>query len=153
MTTRKPKAQPAPKTIKLAADGTHLAADATQFAGILNIRDQIVTAYASSKHLTQRNAEKAAAKLAQIPGYTPWELMSDKDAELIVDRRFFKPAVDPEEYPHITPDWHWTRTPDASSPSGGAWSVNFVTGSVYWDCRGYCYRALAVCRPVPASQQ
>jgi hypothetical protein len=141
------------KFIKLAADGSHLSADAAACAGILNLRDQIVTAYASDKDLRQRDAEAASAKLPQIPGYTPWELMSDKDAELIVDRRFYNPAVDPEEYPHIKPEWHWTRTPDASSPAGSAWYVYFDTGYIGRNYRNYSSRPLAVCRPLPASQQ
>ena len=141
------------KSIKIAADGSHLPADATEFAGILNLRDQIVTAYAGDKDLKQKDAEKACAKLTQIPGYTPWELMGDKDAELIVDRRFYNPAVDPEEYPHIKSDWHWTRTPDASSPAYVAWIVYFDTGSIGRSYRGLHDRALAVCRPLPASQQ
>jgi len=142
------------KFIKIAADGSHLPADAaTEFAGILNLRDQIVTAYAGDKDLKQKDAEKACAKLTQIPGYTPWELISDKDAELIVDRRFCNPAVDPEEYPHIKSDWHWTRTPDASSPADFAWIVFFGTGNIIRSNRYYRYRALAVCRPLPASQQ
>jgi len=139
--------------IKLAADGSHLSSDANDYAGILNLRDQVVTTYASDKDLTQEGAEKACTKLEQIPGYTPWELMSDKDAELIIDRRFFSPAADPEQYPHIKPEWHWTRTPDASSPAGYAWCVGFGSGAVLRNGRGYRYRALAVCRPLPASQR
>jgi hypothetical protein len=143
----------APRTIKLAADGSHLSPDAADFAGILNIRDGIVTVYASDDDLKQSSAEKACAKLAQIPGYTPWKLISDKDAELIIDRRFHNPAVDPDEYPHIVPEWHWTDTPYKPSSSGCAWVVNFHSGYVSYDYRDYHGRALAVCRPVPVSQQ
>jgi hypothetical protein len=141
------------KSIKIAADGSHLPADTAECAGYLNVRHQIVTAYAGDKDLKQKDAEKACAKLPQIPGYTSWELISDKDAELIVDRRFYNPAVDSEEYPHIKSDWHWTRTPDASSPADDAWYVSFGSGSFGRGFRGFRGRALAVCRPVPASQQ
>ncbi|GGA00222.1 DUF1566 domain-containing protein [Dyella caseinilytica] len=137
--------------IKLAADGSHLAPDANDYTGILNIRDGIVTVYASDRYLTQSDAEKACAKLAQLPGHTPWQLISDKDGELIIDRRFYNPAVDPEEYPHIMPEPHWTRT-DYKSSSDVAWGVNFYGGSVGCNSRSGRARALAVCRPVPASQ-
>jgi hypothetical protein len=138
---------------QISATGQPLPADATEFAGILNLRDQIVTMYASDRSLTQKNAEKACTKLASIPGYTPWELISDKDAELIIDRRFYNPTVDPEQYPHIVSDWHWTRTPDASSPADLAWYVLFGSGYVFRNNRYFHGRALAVCRPLPASQQ
>ena len=147
-----PVTVPAPRWIKLAADGSHLPADATDFAGILNLRDNIVTVYASNRDLTQEGCEKACAKLAPLPGHTPWQLISDKDGELIVDRNFHNPAVDPEQYPHIVPKWHWTRTPYKPSSSGFAWVVHFGSGLVYSYYRGVRRRALAVCRPVPASQ-
>ena len=143
----------APRWIKLAADGSQLPSDATDYAAIFNLRDGIVTAYASKDDLTQGRAEKACAKLAQLPGHTPWQLISDKDGELIVDRRFHNPAVDPDEYPHIVPVWHWTRTPYKPSSSGYAWLVYFDSGYVNYYSRGYLNRALAVCRPLPASQQ
>ena len=143
----------APRWIKLAADGSQLPPDATDYAGILNFRDGIVTVYASKDDLTQARAEKACAKLAQIPGHMPWQLISDKDGELIVDRRFHNPAVDPDEYPHIVPVWHWTRTPYKPSSSDYAWFVDFLSGGVSCSGRGDRCRALAVCRPLPASQQ
>lgn len=139
--------------IKLGADGAHLPADAADFAGIYNLRDGIVTVYASHRSLTQEDCEKACAKLAPLPGHTPWQLISDKDGELIVDRNFHNPAVDPEQYPHIVPEWHWTRTPYKPSSSDCAWIVNFGSGDVLYYNRLNHYRALAVCRPVPASQQ
>ena len=143
----------APRWIKLAADGSQLPSDAADYAGIFNIRDGIVTTYASKDDLTQGRAEKACAKLAQLPGHTPWQLISDKDGELIVDRRFHNPAVDPDEYPHIVPVWHWTRTPYKPSSSDCAWGVGFGSGSVNYSNRDIHDRALAVCRPLPASQQ
>ena len=141
-----------PKFIKLAADGSQLPPDATDYAGILNLRDGIVTVYASDDDLAQAQCVKVCAKLAQLPGYTPWKLISDKDGELIVDRRFHDPAVDPDEYPHIVPEWHWMDTPHKSSSSVGAWFVGFLSGGVNCYDRDHRFRALAVCRPVPASQ-
>jgi hypothetical protein len=41
----------------------------------------------------------------------------------------------------------------ASSPADNAWIVNFDTGNINRNNRNNHNRALAVCRPVPASQQ
>jgi hypothetical protein len=109
--------------------------------------------YTFTDKVSHHDAPGVVAKLEQVPGHTPWDLAEPREAILLVDYGRHNPAVDAAKHPGIKSDWHWTRTPDASSPADCAWFVNFGTGSIFRYFRGGLCRALAVCRPVPASQQ
>lgn len=112
--------------------------------------DMLYTIIDATKHT---GAPDAVAKLEQVPGYTPWDLAMPSEAVLLIDYSKCGPAVDTEKHPGIESTWYWLKPVDASSPSRYAWHVNFGTGNIYRDYRSIRSRALAVCRPLPASQQ
>ncbi|MDR3445958.1 DUF1566 domain-containing protein [Dyella sp.] len=103
--------------------------------------------------LTHRDALKAASELQIVEGYGQWELATLKEVASLVDHSRFSPAVNTDLHPGIKSTWYWLKDVDASSPSDYAWDVDFTCGSVYYGDRGDHARALAVCRPAPASQQ
>ena len=102
--------------------------------------------------LSHQDATKRAKGLPKIPGYSKWDLAEKREAVLLIDDKRYSPAVNTKAHPGITSDWYWLKLVDASSPARGAWVVFFGTGSVGRSFRDFHGRALAVCRPVPASQ-
>lgn len=102
---------------------------------------------------THQDAAKWAKGLPKIPGYSKWDLFEKREVALLIDDTCHSPAVNTKTHPGIGSHWYWLKRVDASSPSDLAWFVSFGTGYIYWDGRCYYYRALAVCRPLPASQQ
>jgi len=99
------------------------------------------------------DARKWAKRLPKVPGYAKWDLAEKREAVLLIDDSRYSPAVNTKKHPGIGSYWYWLKPVDASSPADCAWGVNFGSGTVgggYRDC--HC-RALAVCRPLPASQQ
>ena len=102
--------------------------------------------------LSHQDAAKRAKGLPKIPGYSKWDLAEKREAVLLIDDKRYSPAVNTKVHPGITSDWYWLKPVDASSPAGGAWFVSFGAGG-FGRCVRDCHdRALAVCRPVPASQ-
>ena len=108
--------------------------------------------YTLTHAVTHHDAPSAVAKLEQVPGHTPWELAMPHEATRLVDYSKYNPAVDAKKHPGIKSEWAWLKDTYASS-SDCAWSVNFSSGGVDCGDRGYQDRALAVCRPLPASEQ
>ncbi|GGA00158.1 DUF1566 domain-containing protein [Dyella caseinilytica] len=109
--------------------------------------------YTFTKSVTHYEAPEAVAKLEQVPGYTPWEMAMPHEATRLVHYGKYNPAVDIEKHPGIKSERAWISKDPCASSSGFAWGVDFGNGNV--DCGGrvnHC-RALAVCRPVPASQE
>ncbi|MDR3445946.1 DUF1566 domain-containing protein [Dyella sp.] len=109
--------------------------------------------YALTESTTHHDAAKAVAKLEKVPGHSPWELATPHEAVLLVDYSRYNPAIDTDKHPGIGSEWCWLKDVYKSSPSDFAWLVNFSGGYVYYGDRGSRDRALAVCRPAPASQQ
>jgi hypothetical protein len=109
--------------------------------------------YTFTDKVTHHDAPGAVAKLEQVHGHTPWNLAEPRDAILLVDYSKFNPAVDTAKHPGIKSEWYWLKPVSASSPAGCAWSVGFGAGYIDRYVRGCSSRALAVCRPLPASQQ
>jgi len=102
--------------------------------------------------LSHQDATKRAKGLPKIPGYSKWDLAEKREAVLLIDDKRYSPAINTKAHPGITSDWYWLKPVDASSPADYAWIVDFGTGYVGRLNRNYRYRALAVCRPLPASQ-
>eukprot|EP00456_Euglypha_rotunda_P015206 TRINITY_DN14866_c0_g1_i13.p2 TRINITY_DN14866_c0_g1~~TRINITY_DN14866_c0_g1_i13.p2 ORF type:complete len:241 (+),score=63.95 TRINITY_DN14866_c0_g1_i13:1273-1995(+) len=92
-----------------------------------------------------------AGKKCRLLGYDDWQLWSDKEAELIIDRDFRDPAVDPAHFANTPTDRLWWTRAELKSSSGLAFCVGFGYGGISWDDRGYDGRARFV-RRVPASQ-
>ena len=97
------------------------------------------------------DAAKWAKGLPKVAGYTKWDLAEKREAVLLIDDARYNPAVNTKTHPGIGSHWYWLKRPLASS-SVLAWHVYFLTGYFGYSSRGGQYRALAVCRPVPASQ-
>ena len=109
--------------------------------------------YTFTDKVSHHDAPGAVAKLEQVPGHMSWDLAMPREAILLVDYSKHSPAVDTAKHPGINSEWCWLKDTDASSPADVAWGVNFGSGYVRWGYRDSHYRALAVCRPLPASQQ
>jgi hypothetical protein len=80
------------------------------------------------------DAKKVAAE-AGIAGFDDWRLPTIEELESLRDRTLYRPAADPALC--LQSDWYWSSTPDASSPSDYAWSVNFYYGSSYYSYQYY----------------
>ena len=107
--------------------------------------------YTFTESVTHYDAPKAVASLEQVRGHTPWELAMPHEATRLVDYSKYNPAVDTEKHPGIKSEYAWLKDIYASS-SDRAWGVGFGTGYFNYGGRSLQGRALAVCRPVPASQ-
>ncbi|MCD7096905.1 DUF1566 domain-containing protein [Stenotrophomonas sp. MMGLT7] len=59
-----------------------------------------------------------------------WRFADDEEAASIIRRDRYAPAVDPNLFPGIKPDWHLTSTPAAWAPASAAWWVVFGSGVV-----------------------
>jgi hypothetical protein len=105
------------------------------------------------ERFSHQDASQLSQNLPKITGYAKWDLAEKREAVLLIDDNRYNPAVNTTEHPGVGPYWYWLKPVDASSAAGGAWGVYFGSGSVSGNYR-YCHvRALAVCRPLPASQQ
>jgi hypothetical protein len=103
--------------------------------------------------LSHQDATKRAKGLPKVPGYSKWDLAEKREAVLLIDDKRYSPVVNTKVHPGISSDWYWLKPVDASSPADLAWYVSFDTGFILRLNRNSLSRALAVCRPVPASQQ
>lgn len=102
---------------------------------------------------THQDAAKWTKGLPEIVGYTEWDLAEKREVALLIDDTRYDPAVDTAEHPGIGSYWYWLKPVDASSPADIAWFVNFDAGAIGRNDRSSLHRALAVCRPLPVSQQ
>ena len=87
----------------------------------------------------------------RLLGFDDWALGTRNEAAWIIDddtRR--APAVDPDLFPGIKPDWHWTSSAlmnrDGTASASVAWCVYFYYGSVSYYHRDDDGFALAVRR-------
>ncbi len=130
-----------------------LAPQSTLPANVYSIDGTDILYTTLNERLAHREALKAAADLPVVEGHGPWELATLKEVALLVDHSKFDPAVNTELHPGIDATWYWLKDTYAPSPSVYAWSVGFGYGDVNCSLRDIHGRALAVCRPLPASQQ
>ncbi len=94
---------------------------------------------------SQQDAE-AGAPAFKLLGYDDWRLPTIEEYErYVINRKFHNPATDPNLFPGVKPDWHWSSTPAAWS-SASAWVVHFGSGSVSGSLRNDDGFALAVRR-------
>ena len=145
---------PTKNSVLLGADGKPITESGSNVVAVLNTVTGTVRAWKpfGNKQFRHQYAVASASALLQLPGYTPWDLSSKVDLEAILASS--KSAVfDTDQYPDLLEEWHWAKdTYDGTSSAGCAWVVDFLTGNVGYGNRDLLYRALAVCRPVPASQ-
>ena len=94
---------------------------------------------------SQQDAEAGVPKF-HLLGFDDWKLATIQDYErYVINRGFYNPAVDPNLFPNVKPEWHWSSTPAAWS-SASAWFVFFSYGNVGSVRRGSSGFALAVRR-------
>ena len=136
--------------IKLGADGAPVAADATEFAAIENMRTGLIRAFKpfGDKRFTYGKAKTACSALPSLPGCTPYRAASIEELFAMGDRTRFDPAINPDEYPDIENDWYWSGTFDPESPSGNAWYVYFGNGGANRGNQNGRGRVVAVCSRV-----
>jgi hypothetical protein len=84
----------------------------------------------TAKGKTWAEAKEAAAAV-RLGGYTDWRLPTRAELLTLVDDTRSNPAIDTARF-DCDPDWYWSSTPLASSPSDYAWVVDFYGG--YADC-------------------
>lgn len=109
--------------------------------------------YTLTEKTSHHDAPSLVGKLNQVTGHTPWELATPREAVLLIDYSRHNPAVDTDKHPGIASEWCWLKDVYKPSPSDYAWDVDFGGGNVLYSSRDSHSRALAVCRPLPASQQ
>jgi hypothetical protein len=68
-------------------------------------------------------AEKACAALGD-----GWRLPTRRELASLIDDTRHEPAIDVEAFPDTKPNYYWTSTPAAWSPSSPAWLVGFGYG-------------------------
>jgi hypothetical protein len=145
---------PTKNSVLIGADGKQLAYGDTNVVAVLNTFTGVVRAWKpfGNKRFRHEFAISAAADLPQLEGYTPWELAPLDDLKAILASGK-DDVFDIEQYPDILDDWYWAQDTYEPSPSDFAWGVLFGNGGVLCSNRSNLLRALAVCRPVPVSQQ
>ncbi|GGA00182.1 hypothetical protein [Dyella caseinilytica] len=144
---------PTKNSVLLGADGKPLADGDTNVVAVLNTVTGTVRAWKlfGNKQFQHERAIATAQALPLLPGHTSWDLSSKADLEAILASSD-EDVFDIEQYPDIIETWHWAKDIYGASSSVFAWSVDFNDRDVYCYYRNLHKRALAVCRPVPASQ-
>jgi hypothetical protein len=148
------RALPTKHSVLLGRDGKTLMSSDTRVAAVLNTATGVVRAWKpfGNKKFRHEAALATCESLPRLPGHTPWELAQRAGLKAILNSGH-QGEPDADQYPDILREWYWAQEVDASSPAEDAWCVSFGSGSVFSNCRCVRARALAVCRPLPASQQ
>ena len=87
---------------------------------------------------------EAACTALRLGGHDDWRLPTRAELLTIVDDARHEPAIDTEAFPDTPPEWFWTATPYAASPSEFEWSVHFFNGISDFNCRDHHHRVRAV---------
>ena len=88
-----------------------------------------------SPTLGERVNWKQAKKVAEAyrgGGHADWRLPTIEELITLIDFSRFNPAANTELFSDMKPNFYWSGTPDASSPSVCAWLVFFSHGLVDW---------------------
>lgn len=88
------------------------------------------------KPYDSQESVETAAKGLQLLDYDDWHLSPDTVYDRhVINRRFRKPAADPNLYPHLLlDDWYWTSTIVPGSPAS-AFGVYLDSGYVNYSLR------------------
>ncbi|CAK0776198.1 exported hypothetical protein [Gammaproteobacteria bacterium] len=80
----------------------------------------------------------AAARSSHLGDYQDWRLPNVKELQSIVDYTADSPSINSAIFPNVPPLPYWTSSPDIGA-SDGAWAVDFGSGAVSSNSRGYDY--------------
>ena len=119
-----------PTFIKIAADGSQLPADATQWDAVLLPEHGLMFSATSvvDTDVPQEPCIKACEELT-LAGHSDWALPTIEQLQLLIDRTRYRPAIDTDYFRDIQNDWYWTSTPAAWS-SASAWGADSDSGLV-----------------------
>ncbi len=120
-----------PRFVKIGEDGALLPADATEWVAVLDTKQNLMW------DVKPRPVDDYAAALKVpetlvVAGFKDWRLPTVEELFLLADRTRVSPAIDTDFFPETPSDWFWTSTLWASSPSGCAWVVSFLSGGSGW---------------------
>lgn len=121
-----------PRFIKIGEDAALLPADATEWVAVLDTRTNLMWAVEILPRRPFKEALEAPKSLATA-GFKDWRLPTVEELFCLADRTRYEPAIDTDFFPETPSSWFWTSTIDASSPSGCAWVVSFLSGDSDWD--------------------
>ena len=108
-----------------------LASDPSEWVAVLDTRSNLMWTVEVLPQQTFAAAADSVAKL-RTAGFADWRVPTVEELFCLADRTRCEPAIDTDYFPNTPPAWFWSSTPDASSPSVCAWSVNFDYGHSYW---------------------
>lgn len=122
--------------VKIAADGSVLPTDATEWEAVLDSRTGLMWSVETKKAANWKAAQKVPAKI-KAAGFDDWRMPTVEELFLLADRTRVDPAIDVAFFPDTPSDWFWTSTVDCESPSVCAWLVSFYYGASGRDSQGY----------------
>ena len=113
-----------------------LASDPSEWVAVLDTRSNLMWTVEVLPQQTFAAAADSAAKL-RTAGFADWRVPTVEELFCLADRTRRRPAIDTDYFPETQPDWFWSSTLDASSPSDFAWRVNFDFGYSGWGSQDY----------------
>jgi hypothetical protein len=119
---------------KLDDAGRELAVDAASWSQVLDRETNLIWL---ADPIARAPWKKAVANAAACEhGGFAWRAPTIREQLRLVDYERFDPAIDTTFFRGESA-WFWTSTPDASSPRGFAWYVNFNYGGAYYYYQSY----------------
>jgi hypothetical protein len=121
---------------KIDAEGKPVAADATEWAAVLDERSGLFWQVEETEPMPWAKALEHPKTLA-ICGFSDWRLPTIEELFCLADHTKFNPAIDKAYFPKCASSWYWSSTIDASSPGDYAWFVNVYYGNAGYDPQAY----------------
>ena len=98
------------------------------------------------RRVSQEEVDAAVAALGD-----GWRMPTDREAEALVDRSRYSPAIDTDLFPDTESAPYWTGTPCAWD-EGSRWVVGFSCGGV-GDFSGLSRACVRACRDVETKEK